>query len=378
MRHRLAFAAALLLCSACVPGPEGSRRLGPRNTNTTTDAGTTAASDAATDDGSATEDAGAAEDAGVAGDAGALDADATPVDRGSPPDSGPPQNCDFGFVLRGAACVPDAPEPFATRTEQELCTRWNMDRIYVDEWSPTPNSIDTCDRGTFSVEGRENALRRLNLYRWVAGLDPVLEDPARLDTQQACAVIQKAMGALSHQPAPDAPCYSPEGAQGAGSSNLALGATAAESVDLYVDDRGIFSLGHRRWVLNPFMGETTFGVVPPASCMYSFSMSGSGRFGTIVSWPPPGFAPVNGANGRWSFASSMYRVLQETTVEVAADGGPFVAIEADVLGGGFGWETYLAWDPPPNGWQPGHTFVVAIRGTSGGDFTYAVRTTACP
>lgn len=173
----------------------------------------------------------------------------------------------------------------------------------------------------------------------------------------------------------DAACYTNEGAGSAGSSNLALGVrSAADSVDLYVDDGAIRSLGHRRWVLNPYMGETSFGLKPPASCMFSFSMSGSGR-GSMVAWPPPGYAPVMGANGAWSFASSTHRVTMESTVEVAIDDQPFATIEARFLGAGFGSETVLAWDST---WTAGHTVRVRIHGTSAGDFAYTVRTIRCP
>lgn len=371
----------LALASACVPGgADVPRRLagggGDASLATITDGGENLPEAGSAIDGSAADatpgaDARVPVDGGVAGDA------AAPADAGVGLDAAP-TSCETGFLLENQRCVPDAPEPFRSRTEAEVCARWRADRTTVpDEWTST--GTDACDRGVFSQAGQDSAIMRTNLYRWLCGLDPVTEATSRLDTQQACAVLQRAMGRLDHRPGAEEPCYTPEGAQGAGSSNLAFGTrTAAQSVDLYVDDSGIASLGHRRWVLNPYMGQTAFGFVPPASCMYSFDFSGSGASAGMVSWPPPGFAPVDGANGRWSFESSMARVQQGTTVEVAVGDGPYQPVQAQVLGAGGSWETVIAWSPERGHWDPGQTIRVAIRGTSAGDVLYTVRTVTCP
>jgi hypothetical protein len=290
-----------------------------------------------------------------------------------------PCNCGFGMTLDRMQCVPDAPEPFRFRTPEDICRRWNDDHIsnIGVEWEPTPMSNDPCDPGTLMQSSHDNAVLRTNLYRWLCDLDPVTENPALRDQEQACAVIMEAMNALSHTPPMTAPCWTQEGANGAGSSNLALGGGGlARSIDLYVGDVGVDSLGHRRWVLNPQMGRTTFGYKPRASCMYAFDDSGSGR-GDFVAWPPPGWVPVQAARGRWSFASRTFTPENGTTAQIDTGNG-FEDVTSEVLGGGFGGGPALAFDAPGNLWSDGSVVRVAIRNTSGGDFLYTVAFFDCP
>lgn len=338
---------------------------------------------ASPDDAGAEPDAGRGDDAGPRFDAGApLDggpaADAGAPDGGSPPpDAGPPDGCPPGFSLLGAACAPDAPEPFRSRGEAEVCGRWASDVVTVrDEWTATDPS-DACDLGTVSEDAYANAILRTNVYRWLAGLDPVSEDVARRPAQQACAVIQRALGRLNHYPPADGPCYTPEGAGAAGSSNLAMGGgSLAASVELYVGDRGVGSLGHRRWLLNPRALVTSFGYKPPYSCMYSFS-SGARADPDFVSWPPPGWVPTAAARGEWSFASTRFAPRPDTVVELSIDGAAPVVVAGHDPGGNYGWGTVVAFTPPGDPWRAGSIVQVALRGTRGGDVAYTVAFTGC-
>ncbi len=328
-------------------------------------------------------DAGHAEDAGPKLDAGAptdagLAVDAATPDAGPPPpDAGPPDGCPPGFSLLGAACAPDAPEPFRSRAEAEVCGRWASDVVTVrNEWTATDPS-NACDLGTVSEDAYANAILRTNVYRWLAGLDPISEDVARRPAQQACAVIQRALGRLNHYPPADSPCYTPEGAGAAGSSNLAMGGgSLAASVELYVGDRGVGSLGHRRWLLNPRALVTSFGYKPPYSCMYSFS-NGARADPDFVAWPPPGWVPVTAARGEWSFASTRFAPRPDTVVELSIDGAAPVVVEGHNPGGNYGWGTVVAFTPPGDPWRAGTVVQVSLRGTRGGDVAYTVAFSGC-
>lgn len=328
-----------------------------------------------TDAGSSGADAGATMDAGAfCGDqtcAPTEDCTTCAVDCG-------PCECEFGFTRDGAECVPDAPEPFRSRTVDDVCGRWRADHVtnVGEEWTPTPLSEDPCDPGTMSQASHDNAVLRTNLYRWLVGLDPVTELEDLRDQQQACAVVMNAIGSLTHDPPESAMCYSPEGASGAGSSNIAFaGGGLARSVDLYIGDRNVASLGHRRWAFNPAMGRTTFGYKPPFSCMYAFDMSGSGR-GDFVAYPPPGRVPEQAASGEWSFGSQTFGVTRDTTVELDTGDG-FEAVTSEVLVDNFGAGPVVKWSADAL-WAAGAVVRVAIRGTRGGDFVYTVAFVDCP
>ena len=366
--RRVVLLAALLL-AAC---GEGRKSSGPP-TGTPRDGGVTSSRDGGVArDGGPTRDAGPRRYCGDQVCEGMETCDTCQIDCG-------PCNCGHGFTLDNMQCVPDAPEPFRFRTTDEVCARWRQDfiRDVGVEWEPTPMSNDPCDPGMMSQASHDNAVLRTNLYRWLCGLDPVTEDASLRDQEVACAVIMAAMGSLDHFPPMTAPCYTESGAQGAGSSNLALaGGGLARSVDLYIGDVGVDSLGHRRWALNPEMGQTSFGYKPPASCMYAFDRSGSGR-GDFVAYPPPGYVPVQMARGRWSFASRTFSVQTDTFAEIDTGGG-WDAVTSERLGGGFGGGPALAFDVPSNLWSDGSVVRVAIRNSGGGDFVYTVAFFDCP
>lgn len=319
------------------------------------------------------DDVSPSDDAGEAGDP----TDPPPTD---PPSTDPPEDCvDPGFVSTSQGCAPDAPEPFRSRSEADICSRWQADHQAVyPEWESLDDE-DPCDPGVVPAAALDNALLRTNLYRWLAGSDPVVLDDDRFETQQACAVIQDAQGYLDHHPGESSPCYTPEGAAGAGSSNLAFGAGLAGSVDLYVGDNGVPSLGHRRWLLNPTATTTQFGHKSSWSCMYSFSMDGSAS-PSFVAWPPPGYVPESAARGTFSFSSMTLRPTSDTVVEVAIDDGAFETVPFTNLSWGYGWGETLSFSPPGSLWQvwsAGTTVRVRIRNTAAGDVAWTTHFVSC-
>ena len=380
----------LALLAACVPeAREGSRLR----------TGEPLLADAAPREDAASMDA-------LAGDADPTDAD--PMDAGLPrdagvpdaevPDAGPfcgdgvcggaetcescpgdcgPCACPLGFSLHDGACAPEAPEPFRSRSEAEICGRWRQDRRSVSpEWEPTPGSSDPCDSGTLRQEAHDNAILRTNLYRWLSGLEPVAEEPSQREATQACAVVMRALGRLDHFPPADTPCYTPAGAQGAGSSNIAYGTSLADSVDLYVADNGVPSLGHRRWVLNPRAQVTAFGLKPTFSCMYSFS-DGRPSAVTFVAYPPPGYVPAQLARGVWSFSAPN---LAGVRISVAVDQADFEEVELQSLPFGYArWASVVSFNPPGGTqvWRAGRTVRVRVEGLRTGDLEYTVRFVDC-
>jgi hypothetical protein len=286
--------------------------------------------------------------------------------------------CREAFIDDGAGgCVPAPQSPLEARTRDEVCDRWASVSWRGPEWVATPGSDDPCDPGTVTPEAQDAAIARTNLYRWLVGLEPVGLDESRLQAQQECAALMNAINALTHHPTPDLACYTQGAAAGAGSSNLALGSNITGSVDLYVGDRGVASLGHRRWVLNPGMRETTFGAKGRASCMYSFSGGGASR-PVFVAWPPPGWLPTQAAQGTMSITLHTLRAGADFRVEAVVGEGALVDVNAERLGGNYGGGTVYAFAAPTGAWRDGAEMRVALRGlTDHDDVLWTTRWTSC-
>ncbi|MCA9542070.1 MAG: hypothetical protein KC620_24405, partial [Myxococcales bacterium] len=241
--------------------------------------------------------------------------------------------CDDGLVRDGLDCVPE-PEGDMGVLAEDVCARWRADHVEVmPEWQATGG--EACDEGLVPEAAQRNGLRRLNLYRALAGLEPAQLDEGALPVVQACAVLQDALRGLTHDPQPDAPCWSEAGAQGSRESNLSGGSGLAGSVDAYVRDDGVGSLGHRRWVLDPRLRRTAFGLKQRFSCMHVF---GRGEAPPVerVTWPPAGMVPVQAAAGRWSVAFFTATAADALEIALAIDGGGFTVAPFDVLEPGFG------------------------------------------
>ncbi len=286
--------------------------------------------------------------------------------------------CNAGLVREGLDCVPAPLPEMGERTEDEVCGRWTEDHVDVGvEWTPL-DPDDPCDPGEVSLDAIRNAVLRTNLYRWLAGLGPAGYGRDLFDAVQECSVIQNALGGLDHHPPAGTPCYTQLGGDTAGRSNLAVGSGMAGSVDAYVGDQGVDSLGHRRWVLSPNLSETAFGLKDRFSCMHVFR-SGNAAPVEFVAWPPAGYVPLAAARGRWSVAFVAPRsATPETSIEVKIDDGPMEAVDFDALDGGFGGaRSTLAWDMPGSVYRHGTTVEVVVRSLTDGDVSYTLRFTDC-
>ena len=207
-------------------------------------------------------------------------------------------------------------------------------------------SVEGCAIGTESAASQAATLQALNTLRDFAGLGPVTLDEGFNRDALAAALMMRAAGRLSHSPGPDWPCYSEEGARGAGSSNLFLGSSGAAAMVGYVDDSGVSSLGHRRWLLNP--GATTFGTgsTGTTNALYVFGASQPVAAGTVVAWPPAGAVPWEWIFDDWSVAvgnRDQQVDLGSARVSVALDGTPLQVGGVAELGGGYGSGATLRW-----------------------------------
>lgn len=187
-------------------------------------------------------------------------------------------------------------------------------------------SVQGCDPGHPGAGYREAVVNVVNYYRALTGIngDVKLNEGSSVYAQ-AAALMMKANGQLSHHPPTSWTCYSQNGAAGAGSSNIALGANGPSAIDLYMDDWGSnnYAVGHRRWILWPSLGNVGVGAVPGADALGVLGGGGGVRRDPPngVSWPSQGYFPVQHMPGsrRWSFSKAGASVSQ-ANIQVRRNG----------------------------------------------------------
>ena len=130
-----------------------------------------------------------------------------------------------------------------------------------------PADVPACYEGVASTDQKLAALAEVNYVRELSGLPAVGYDhDSDLQTQQS-ALMTVANAELEHTPPESWQCWSQTGYDGSASSNLyisyAFGPDAETSpggvVDAFLIDTGVPSLGHRRWVLDPFLSTVSYG-----------------------------------------------------------------------------------------------------------------------
>jgi hypothetical protein len=232
-------------------------------------------------------------------------------------------------------------------------------------------SVEGCVVGTESQASLDATLHTVNTLRSFAGIGDVSFDPANNHRALAAALMMRAANDLSHTPGPDWPCYSEDGAYGAGHSNLFLGASGAASIVGYLDDSGIEVLGHRRWVIDPAARVFGSGSTGSTNALMVFSDAPSATVpaGTRVSWPPAGFVPWPWVFDDWSIAlggtsdQDSY-ATDGAQVHVSLDGEPLGVSDVKTLDDGYGTGRTMSWkvDVPDSATSADHDLEVTIDG----------------
>ena len=261
-----------------------------------------------------------------------------------------------------------------------VCERWKADRADLSEGSWT-GSVAACDPGDVTGAGRANALRQVNLFRFLAGLPAVTEDSTKSMNAQACALLEHANKMLSHEPPTTWSCYMTAGATAAGQSNIATTA-GVRAVDLYMNDRGNeTTIGHRRWLLSNSLGPVGLGSTSGYSCL--MTIGGTGKAGkAYAAWPPPGDVPLQALTVEGSLDKVGWSI-QSDTINLASakvtitDAGTDRPVTVMQLPANYG--SKYAISLVPMGWSTtaGHTYEVAVTGTPTA-IDYAVNVVSCP
>ncbi|MBN6065119.1 CAP domain-containing protein [Aggregatibacter actinomycetemcomitans] len=128
--------------------------------------------------------------------------------------------------------------------------------------------VDNCYAGNVTSEQKRRVLKELNAIRRVHGLEEVAYDATKDRATAASALISAANNRLDHYPNNRMKCYSQAGYEGSSRSNLQLSNSnlvfiredaAERTVDELIIDDNVYSLGHRLWFLDPFLGNISYG-----------------------------------------------------------------------------------------------------------------------
>ncbi|MEH3103911.1 MAG: CAP domain-containing protein [Sphingomonas phyllosphaerae] len=132
--------------------------------------------------------------------------------------------------------------------------------------------VAACRPGALVQSVRDDVLARLNAIRALHRLPAVTYSSADDEQATQAALMMAANGQLSHTPASSWKCYTTLGASGAGSSNL-YGGLISPYLAYYTEDMYLGgwltetsnlvanNVGHRRWMLDPFLGKIAYGRV---------------------------------------------------------------------------------------------------------------------
>lgn len=262
-----------------------------------------------------------------------------------------------------AVAGPHAPSPPAnattarrSRTAYDTTSRDAVRDAYrrhlLPQLQAEPAVLPTgCSVGGTPTATQRRTIAAVNYARRMVGVDPVRLDAGLSRDAQRAALIQHALGYLTHTPASDAPCWSAVGSRAAGQSNLASGYEGAATVLAYLADPGAgnTAAGHRRWLLAPAteaMGTGQVGafnallVVPPDRLRSDANPSPA-----WIRWPTAGWFPVEMEPGRrWSLSSTRPGLdLRRATVHVKV-GGKAVEVRRYAPQAGYGGQSALVWD----------------------------------
>ncbi|MBB5710494.1 CAP domain-containing protein [Sphingomonas xinjiangensis] len=163
-----------------------------------------------------------------------------------------------------------APSPTPAPTSNEPATGSDFLNSVAQLYTIAPN-IAACQAGQLKPEVGARVLTTLNDIRAQHNLPPVTYASGDEAAAMQSSLMMAANGQLSHTPPTNWLCYTTAGATAAGQSNIYLGYGGglryAQDADIMigwltdVDNLVANNIGHRRWLLYPFLSTVAYGRV---------------------------------------------------------------------------------------------------------------------
>lgn len=175
--------------------------------------------------------------------------------------------------------------------------------------------VPTCTEGKVSPKANAKFINLINYLRRQAGVyDSCFLDADLNQMAQQSSLMMKAANTINHSPDSTWKCYTWKGKKAAGSSNLSFGHAGTDALLGQVEDYGPGngSVGHRRWILNPYNKVFGHGSTDNTMTLYVFgkyfkndpikNKNPEWDDKQFISWPPKDYAPLTLIAKRWSFS----------------------------------------------------------------------------
>jgi hypothetical protein len=259
------------------------------------------------------------------------------------------------------------PVPFSkTEVMQDFEINLKNNEVNYENLGWSGKSSD-CNAGTISKEAKAKFLAHIKFFRRLCGVsENVVFDDNLNKNCQKCAMMCRANSTIDHHPPADWKCYVPEGAAACGYSNLSLGSIdyPLGHISMYIDDFGVdnYSVGHRRWIINPNANKMGIGATLSGTALavfpdYSCPRNSDTRDG-FVAWPPRGYVPQQLIFDRWSFGVED-GVFKNAKVEMLDSDGRKIKLKTLKLSGGCGVPT-IVWEPQTGKLKKGDRYEVIL------------------
>ena len=249
--------------------------------------------------------------------------------------------------------VPEGCDP----RQRAIAEAWQLLKPALGDqpvYAAEPSVSEPYAIGTLSGPYLDTGLQYLNFLRGLAGLEPAaLSDHLCVQAQYG-SVLLAANDSLTHTPEKPAGMESSfyrMGANACASSNLSMrfgyqhDTLLQNALQGHMDEDSPLNrlhLGHRRWLLEPRLGKTGFGLATSSTGKQYITVpvsdsTGSGSVPAEVCWPAAGPFPNNvfspGTPWSVSLDPAVYRTPDETRLQVTvtrlSDGAVFTPATLD-------------------------------------------------
>lgn len=137
------------------------------------------------------------------------------------------------------------------------------DAVYLEE--PV---VDSCESGEVSDSEKQRVLKYVNYIRSLHDLPPVTYNEDDDVYTAECSLVIAANKKLDHHPDSSWDCFTEDALTGCSKSNIyifsggnPLSVSSESIIDAYMTDVGVDSLGHRRWLIDPWLDYVSFARV---------------------------------------------------------------------------------------------------------------------
>ncbi len=202
-------------------------------------------------------------------------------------------------------------------TKTEIANLYQEIENYDSEitFDQIPNLSAPYTSGKVDAVSIAAGLKCVNMYRKIAGLPPEVEDPKWSESAQYGAALLAATNQFDHHPKKAADMdqsFYEKGYAATSSSNLSkiYGGTPflfpfSRAISGQIEDDGDSnrtSIGHRRWLLDPYATKIGFGAARKNASLYDIKVFGDDSSSApsydwdFISWPASGNFPLSEFN----------------------------------------------------------------------------------